>query len=307
MHLYQMWSWRLRPPILVLLAVLLLPLSLAPAGSPMRAQSFDCARARTAVETAICADASLKAQDVQLAQAYARLLAATQLRDPEKAAQLREEQRRWVQDRERSCAAQGEAPARLAACLTALYRPRSAALVAAVSATTPSLPPAESEPSARLSGATVSAAADGQVLLTVEASGRFAIRAESKTGVALQLVDMIAGPGDVAGEAGVRDGRLDVLLDKGVYKLRSFGAQGAAGEANIVVEPFRNAAPASADLLHGGEFSTELTDLQQRSYWTVVGGSRRVSVEAVGRALQDLRLWRNDVDLAALTPALTSI
>src|SRR5262249_47653917 len=95
--------------------------------------------------------------------------------------------------------------------------------------------------------------------------------------------------------------------DQGVYKLRSFGAKGADGEAQIIVEPFRNAAPASTDLLHGGEFSGELADLQQRSYWTMVGRSGRVSVEAVGRALQDLRVWRNGVDLAALTPALASI
>ena len=116
-HLYQMRLWGFRPPPLALLAAILLLLSLAPAGSPVRALE---------------------------------------------------------------------------------------------------LPPAVPEPSARLSGATVSASADGQVLLTVAASGRFAIRAVSKTGVALQLVDMITGPGDVAGEPGVRDGRLDVLLDKGV-------------------------------------------------------------------------------------------
>src|SRR5215813_6278900 len=307
MHLYQIWSWRLRPLILARLAIILIPLSLVPAGSPARAQSFDCAKARTAVETTICADASLKAQDVQLAQAYARLLAATQAREPEQAVHIRDEQRRWVQERERRCAAPGEAPARIAACVAEFYRTRIAALAAALAAAAPALLPAAPEPSARLSGTTVSAAADGQVLLTVEASGRFAIRAESKTGVALQVVDMITGPGDVAGETGVRDGRLDVLLDRGVYKLRSFGAKGAAGEAQIVVEPFRNAAPVSADLLQGGEASGELADLQQRSYWTMVGSSGRVLVDAVGRALQDLRLWHNGVELAALTPALASI
>src|SRR5262249_55062182 len=146
-----------------------------------RAQSFDCAGARTTVETAICADASLKAQDVQLAQAYARLLAATQAREPEKVAHIRDEQRRWVQERERSCAAQSEAPARIVACVAEFYRTRSTALAAALAAAAPALPPAAPEPSARLSGASVSAAADGQVLLTVESSGRFAIRAESKT------------------------------------------------------------------------------------------------------------------------------
>src|SRR5712691_10084857 len=167
MHLYQGRSWRCRPPILALLAIILIPLSLAPAGSPARAQSFDCARARTAVETAICADASLKAQDAQLAQAYAQLLAATQAREPERAAQIRDEQRRWVQERDRSCAAQGEAPARIAACLAGLYHTRSAGLAAAVSAAAPALPPSAPEPSARLSDATISAAADGQVLLIV--------------------------------------------------------------------------------------------------------------------------------------------
>src|SRR5262245_21117751 len=180
-------------------------------------------------------------------------------------------------------------------------------LAVALAAAAPALPPAAPEPLARLSDSTVSAAADGQVLLTVEASGRFAIRAESKTGVALQLLDMITGPGDVVGEPGGRDGRLDLLLDKGVYKLRSFGAKGATGAAKIVVEPFHNAAPASTELLHGGEFSGEIADLQQRSYWTMVGKNGRISVEAVGRALQDLRLWRNGIDLAALAPTLASI
>lgn len=303
MHLEQMQLWRFRLPLLALFAVLLLGL----ASLATHAQSFDCARARTVVETTICADASLKALDTQLAQAYTRLLAAMQQREPEKVAPLRDEQRRWAQERERSCVAQGTAPARITACLAGLYRARSAALAAALAAVAPTLPPTAPEPAARLSGATVSAAAAGQALLTVEAAGRFAIRAASKTGVALQLVDMITGPGNVVGEPGVRDGRLDVLLDRGVYKLRSFGAQGAAGEAQIVVDPFRNAAPVSAALLHGGEFSGELADLQQRSYWTLVGSSGRVSVEAVGRALQDVRLWRDGVELAALTPTLASI
>src|SRR5262245_4006830 len=193
-HLDQMRTRWPCPPILALLTLILISLACALGGPPARAQSFDCARARTAVETAICADASLQAQDAQLAQAYARLLAVVRLRDPEKAVHIRDEQRRWVQERDRSCTAQGEVPARIAVCLAGLYRARLAALAAAIPDAAPALPSAAPEPSARLSGATVSAAADGQVLLTVEASGRFAIRAESKVGVALQLVDMIAGP-----------------------------------------------------------------------------------------------------------------
>lgn len=180
-------------------------------------------------------------------------------------------------------------------------------LCATLTAAAPPLPPLAPEPAARLSAPVVRASAEDQILLTVDTAGRFAIRAESTTGVALQLIDMIVGPGEVAGAAGRRDGRLDVLLDTGVYKLRSFGAPGAEGTASLVVTPFRHAAPASEALLHGGTVSSTLADAQQRAYWLVVDASGAVTVEAVGRALQDLRLWQNGVELAALTPTLTSV
>jgi hypothetical protein len=169
------------------------------------------------------------------------------------------------------------------------------------------LPPGPAAPAARLDRETVPGSADGEALLTVAVPGRFAIRAESRSGVALQLVDMIAGPGDVAGEAGTRDGRLDVLLDKGTYKIRSFGAAGAAGDARLSVQPFRDTEPASAALLRGGEISAPLADFQQRSYWVIVGAAGRVSVEAVGRALADLRLWRDGRDLVDLSPVLAAV
>ncbi len=169
------------------------------------------------------------------------------------------------------------------------------------------LPSPPAAPAAKLSSQTVSASLDGEAILEVDAPGRFAIRAESRTGVALQLVDMIGGPGDVAGEAGVRDGRLDVLLDKGRYKIRRFGAPGAQGDATLVVRPFRDAEAASAALLRGGTLDGELGDLEQRSYWVLVGEAGRISVEAVGRALADLRLWRNGRDLIDLMPALGAV
>ncbi|HMA71433.1 MAG TPA: hypothetical protein VKP67_08095, partial [Xanthobacteraceae bacterium] len=83
--------------------------------------------------------------------------------------------------------------------------------------------PGPAADTAHLSRSSISASADAQAMLAVDAPGRFSIRAASRTGVALQLVDMIAGPGELAGEAGVRDGRVDVLLDKGIYKIRTVG------------------------------------------------------------------------------------
>lgn len=169
------------------------------------------------------------------------------------------------------------------------------------------LPPAPPDPAARLSRASVSAAADETTLLTVEAPGRLSIRAQSGAGVALQLVDMMTGPGEIAGERGVHDGRLDVLLDRGVYRLRSFGGTGAYGEAKLAVTPFHSVDGAKPDLLRGGEDSAELGDLEQRSYWVIVSPGAKVSVEAVGRALGDLRLWRNGSDLADLKPVSATV
>ena len=68
-------------------------------------------------------------------------------------------------------------------------RARHAQMKAAFAAD--NLPPAPLPAAAHLSSDTVSAATDGQAMLTVDAPGRLFIRAESKTGVALELVDMI--------------------------------------------------------------------------------------------------------------------
>lgn len=167
--------------------------------------------------------------------------------------------------------------------------------------------PAPAAGSAHLSRSSVSASADSQAMLTVDAPGRFSIRAESRTGVAFQLVDMIAGPGELAGEAGVRDARLDALLDKGTYKIRTVGAAGAVGDARLTAMPFRAADEASMSLLRGGQFSGELQDLAQRSYWVLVDKSGAISVEAVGRALADLRIWRNGTDLIDVDPVTSTI
>lgn len=164
--------------------------------------------------------------------------------------------------------------------------------------------PSRPEPSARLTQEQVPAAGEGQALLEVTAPGRFSVRAESKTGVALQLVDMIAGPQERMGEAGARDGRIDALLDKGVYKIRTFGAKGAPGTARLTVATFKDAGPLAG---LSEDFSGELNDLQQRSFMIAVGKSGKVAVEAMGRALSDLRLWRNGADLVGLAPELLTV
>ncbi len=126
---------------------------------------------------------------------------------------------------------------------------------------------------------------DGASLLTTPAPGRYAIRAKSASGARIELIDMIAGPGESSGLAGAKDGRIDALLDKGVYKIRVFNAKGAGGKVKLAAEPYLEVEAKRPTLAPGQTQSGELGDLQQRSYVLDVGASGRVGVEAVGRAL----------------------
>ncbi len=305
------------------------------------AQSFDCSKATPPIETAICASADLRAKDNALAGAYARAL-FTLREDATKLDAIKQTQRAWIAGRNRACATD---PAKIETCLSAAYGERLAAIaqiVAAAPAPTPQAaqspvaaspqvqpapaqqaasqvaqrpapaptsvapPPPPSGTPAPVQPASVPADRDASALVTIPAPGRYSIRTQSGSGVSVQLVDMIAGPGDVAGAGGVRDGRLDLLLDKGVYKLRMSGAKGATGVATIRAEAFRDAAP-PAQLAAGAPQSGDLGDMQQRSFWIDVDTSGQVAVEAVGRALQDLRLWRNGEELAVVAPEILRI
>ncbi|MFO1103297.1 MAG: hypothetical protein U1E20_10380 [Methylocystis sp.] len=141
---------------------------------------------------------------------------------------------------------------------------------------------------------------DGASLLTIPAPGRYSIRSKSPSGARIELVDMIAGPLDSSGAPGLRDGRIDALLDKGVYKLRVFGVKGASGKIALAALPFNEADAAKPTLAPGRIQSGELGDLQQRSYAFEVGPEARVNLEAIGRALNDLRVWRSDGELVDL-------
>lgn len=149
-------------------------------------------------------------------------------------------------------------------------------------------------------------AGETDVLLHVTSPGRFAIRAQSSTGAALQLVDMLTGPGDRQGWPGKQDGRIDALLDTGTYKVRSFGDPAAIGDTVLSVSAFTEAGP--AQLAPGYQpVATTLDDLQLRSFWLVVGDAAATSrIEAAGRSLAALKLWRDGRDLVDLTE-MTSV
>jgi uncharacterized protein len=307
-----------------------------------QAQSFDCSKAQTAIERAICASPALIAQDTALAASYRQALVDLS-GDPAKLSDLRQQQRRWLTDRNKSCIQPD--PVGLSKCLETAYEMRLATLKAASPSTngtrsgsdqslqprTPAtieiqvpavqetavpsaaaasqpariktLPRPVSQPHLALDQ--LPADQDGSTLLTVDTPGHITIRTQSSSGVALQLVDMIAGPGDRMGASGVSDGRIDALLDKGTYKIRVFGAKGVAGNVKLTAQAYQELESPDAVLVSTALVSADLSDLQQRSYWIDIPDSGRVDIEAVGRSLQDLRLWRNGTDIADLSPKIS--
>lgn len=144
--------------------------------------------------------------------------------------------------------------------------------------------------------------------LTIAEPGRYAIAASSGSGTALQLIDRLAGPGEPAGVAGERDGRLDLLLDRGSYRLVTLGPERAAGEVRLETRQFLEANPPAPPLLiEGRPLSTSLQDFEQRTWRLQIDKPRRVILEAAGRNLADLRLFKDGGWLMAAAPTVETV
>ena len=165
---------------------------------------------------------------------------------------------------------------------------------------------AEPEPSsaARLDRATVAARGKQSALLTVNAFGRYAVTVSSAQGVALQLVDRMAGTGVLNGQAGAQDGRLDLFLDRGEYKVLAHAANEGKGQAKLAAHAFSELQARPPVLIEHRLERGSLGDFEQRSYWIEIKEKRFVAIEAAGRHLADLRLWRDGTWLLETTPQL---
>jgi uncharacterized protein len=143
------------------------------------------------------------------------------------------------------------------------------------------------------------------VLLHVTTPGRFAIRAESSTGTALQLVDMLSGPAERTGWPGKQDGRIDALLDTGTYKIRAFGDPAATGDTALSVTGFSAAGP--AQFAPGYQpVASGLGDTRFQAFWLAIGDAN-TRIEAAGRSLAALKLWRDGRDLVDVTETVRVI
>ena len=167
---------------------------------------------------------------------------------------------------------------------------------------------AESPP-AQLEKDTLSATGIQKTLLNVTRFGRYSILATSKQGTALQLVDRMAGPGEIDGSAGEQDGRLDAFLERGQYLIVTHGHKRASGNVNLELRPFveRNQ-PQPPQLIEFKLVEEQLQDFEQLSYWLDIRKRQYVFLEAAGKSLADLRLWKDGnwlMDLKPTTEVIT--
>jgi hypothetical protein len=150
----------------------------------------------------------------------------------------------------------------------------------------------------------LSAAGRQATLLQVTRFGRVAVWARSAQGVAVELQDRMAGMLGRDGAAGQRDGRLDLFLERGEYRVVTEGHERASGSVALEARSFleRND-PRAPRLVEHKPVAGALADLEQLSYWIEVSEARTLALEAAGRSLSDLRLWRDGQWLVDAAPA----
>ncbi len=145
-------------------------------------------------------------------------------------------------------------------------------------------------------------------ILTIRSFGRYAVTVKSDQGTGLQLIDRMAGPGTISGAAGERDGRLDLFLERGDYKIITHGHDKASGSVHLEAHPFlEKNAPQPPLLVEYKLTETELNDFEQASYWLEIKERKRVVLEVAGRNLADLRLWKDGAWLVDATPVITTV
>jgi hypothetical protein len=157
---------------------------------------------------------------------------------------------------------------------------------------------------ARINPASVPAHGKQSALLTLKSFGRYAITIASSQGVALQSLDRMAGAGPIVGEAGKQDGRLDLFLDRGEYKILTYASVKGSGQAKLSAHAFRELHDRPPMLIEQRLERATLDDFEQRSYWLEIKEKRTVAIEAAGRHLADLRLWRDGTWLVNVSPQL---
>ena len=141
-----------------------------------------------------------------------------------------------------------------------------------------------------------------EATFTLDRFGRYAITSASSQGTQIRVIDRMAGLLAERGIPGERDGRADLFLDRGDVKVVSVSDTAGTGQVTLSVRAYADP-PVPPRLQPERKAATSLRDFETRAYWIeVVLGSQEVAIEASGRYLGDLRLWREGSWLVDASP-----
>lgn len=166
-------------------------------------------------------------------------------------------------------------------------------------------------PEAKLDQTVFEAKGNNETLLHINKPGRCSIQVKSEQGTAVTIVDRMAGPYKSAGSAGNKDGRLDLLLDNGTYKIRLKSYRKGSGKTTLKVFPFKYVNPVTRVedlpyLPHLELIRGSLEDLQQQAFWIQIKERLVLRLEMLGRSLKDARLWKDGSWLEDVNPTITT-
>jgi len=146
-----------------------------------------------------------------------------------------------------------------------------------------------------------------ETILTITDFGRYAIMAKSEQGTEVQYIDRMAGPSAINGIAGSVNGRLDVFLDRGTYKIITYSHAEGEGDVTLTVKKFTELHKHAPRLIDYKLIESTLDDFQQRSFWLNIEQRRTVIIEAAGRNLSDMRLWKDGNWLLDIQPTQLAV
>jgi hypothetical protein len=149
----------------------------------------------------------------------------------------------------------------------------------------------------------VSARGKREHRIKVEEWGRYAVEVKSGEGVSVSVVDKLRGVIAKCEAEGGKEGRLDVFLEAGEYKIFTEGPNDAQGNVRLSVTKFTSAANADKyEYLPPFEQVTgSLADKEARGWWFFVPRDTLVYVEAMGRRLGCLAVFRGGQRIVAMS------
>jgi hypothetical protein len=162
----------------------------------------------------------------------------------------------------------------------------------------------------RIISTEVSARGRREHLIRADEWGRYAVDARSEEGVAVEVVDKLRGV-IASCEADVgKNGRLDLFLEAGEYKIFTEGPSKAEGNVRLEVTKFASfdtegeGGKGSGKNRYGylapfGQVSTRLVDKEARGWWFFVPRDTTVYIEGMGRRLSGLAVFRGGERLIA--------